>query len=104
MARPRIDVQRQLESAMTLAGYTPRVYFQPPTNMTYPCIVYNREGFNTRYADDHIYKDMTKYTVTVMDFDPESPLVDILRAIQYCEMDREFTLDNLHHFVFTYFY
>mgnify|MGYP003571258606 CR=1 FL=1 len=106
MARPRIDVHRQLESAMTLAGYTPHVYYQPPDSkeLTYPCIVYSRDKFNTVYANDHIYRDMTQYTVTVMDRDPESPLVDILRNIQYCEMDRELPVDNVHNFVFTYYY
>ncbi len=106
MSRPRLYVQDLLETSMTLAGYSPHVYYQPPESikLVYPCIVYDRDRFETAYANGKIYKDMTKYTLTVMDKDPVSPLVDILRAIEYCEMDREFTSDNVHHFVFTFFY
>lgn len=106
MSRPRINVQRFLETSMELAGYTPHVYYRPPESikLVYPCIVYSRNDFDTRYANNRIYKDMAQYTVTVMDKDPESPLVDILRTAEYCRMTSEFTVDNVHHFVFAYFH
>lgn len=106
MARPRIDVQGRLETAMSMVEYTPHVYYQPPESikLAYPCIVYGRDNFDMKYANDHIYKDMTKYTVTVMDVNPVSPLVDVLRTIPYCRMDREFTTTGIHHFIFTLFY
>lgn len=106
MSRPRIEAHQALVGAMELAGYTSHVYYQPPESikLVYPCIVYNREKFDTRYSNNKVYKDMTRYTVTVMDKNAESPLADVLRDLQYCEMDREFTSENIHHFVFTLFY
>lgn len=106
MSRLRIEVQYILEDAMSDVGYTPHVYYQPPESikLIYPCIVYSRDRFDTRYANNHIYKDMVQYNVTVMDKDPESPLVQRLRDLTYCEMANEFTTENLHHFVFTLYH
>ena len=106
MSRLRTEVQTILETSMENVGYTKHVYYQPPETikLVYPCIVYDRSRFETRYSNNKVYKDMTKYTVTVMDKDPVSPLVNELRSIDYCEMEREFVTDNIHHFVFTLFY
>ena len=106
MSRDRVSLQYLLEDIMNFSGYVPHVYYQPPESikLTYPCIVYNRSTFYTRYANNHIYNDMAQYTVTLMDKDPESSLVQALRDLEYCEMANEFTSENIHHFVFTLYY
>lgn len=106
MSRPRIDVQTAFESAMTLSGYTPHVYYQPPESikLVYPCIVYNRERYRTDKANNDVYKEMTQYSVTVMDKNPDSKIVENLRALQYCELSQQYRTENIYHYIFNYFY
>ena len=87
----------------TLAGH---VYFQPPgpDKMQYPCILYVRDGSDTDYADNEIYRHLRKYQVTVVDTDPDTELPDKVEALRYCSFDRYFPADGLNHYVFTLFF
>ena len=83
------------------------VYFQPPENvkLKYPCIIYERVGIQTINADNKNYLSRNRYTVTVIDKDPESEVVNnILLNIPYSSYDRHFASDNLNHDVFTIYY
>ena len=79
------------------------VYFQPPnsTKMQYPAIVYSRDNIETRHANNGLYLQSPRFTVTVIDKDPESEIVDKVLALPKCRFDRHFTADNLNHDVFT---
>lgn len=82
-------------------------YFSPPASiqMEYPCIVYHREANDDRYADNQKYLSNHRYTVTVIDEDPDSEIVDRLCDLPYCRMDRgPFVTDNLYHYPCTLFY
>lgn len=82
-------------------------YFQPPENlkMNYPCIKYSRSGIDQRYADNLLYKNMDRYEVIVVDFDPDSKISTyILNTFPMCRFDRNYISDNLHHTVFTLYY
>jgi hypothetical protein len=82
------------------------VYFQPPNNveMEFPCIVYIREGIDSKWADNNPYSLENRYLVTVMDRDPDSEVPDKLAALPKCVHDRFFTADNLNHNVFRLFF
>jgi hypothetical protein len=96
----RLDLQTLLETVVQ------PVYFQPPSNekMQYPCILYAREGSETRHADDRLYMLTKRYQVTVIDRDPDSSLPDLVEGLPLCSMDRKFVADGLNHYVFTLFF
>lgn len=79
-----------------------RVYYQPPSNikMIYPAIVYSLSDIDIRYANDGVYLFLRKYTVTIIDPNPDSELVDKVAVLQNANYDRTYTKDNLNHFVF----
>lgn len=82
------------------------VYFQPPVSvsMKYPAIVYERDNIRNSHADDGVYKQSLVYSVTVIDFDPDSEIVDKISKLPKCSFSRHFTSDNLNHYVFTLYY
>lgn len=83
------------------------VYFQPPATvrMKYPCIVYTRSGGNTRHANDMPYNFRRRYTVTVIDPDPDSIIPDYIAThFPMCDADRSYSVDNLYHHVFTLYW
>lgn len=82
------------------------VYYQPPESirMKYPAIVYSRSRIDNTYANDDVYKQETSYSVTVIDEDPDSPIVEAMSLLPRCRFDRHFISDNLNHDTFTLYY
>lgn len=82
------------------------VYFQPPESvkMTYPCIVYALDSVDTKYADDKPYLNERRYSVTIIDKDPDSIIPDKLLVLPMCSFNRMYTADNLNHWVFTLYF
>jgi hypothetical protein len=99
---PRLELHELLR---TLLG-TGNVYFQPPPNvlMTYPCIVYNLDDIDTDFANDKPYNRHKRYSVTVIDRNPDSSLPDVIGNLPLCTFDRFYAADNLNHYVFRLFY
>lgn len=85
---------------------TRNVYFQPPESvkMQYPCIVYKRSSVHTRFADNELYMRKKRYTVTIIDKNPDSEIPDKVMSVPMCTFDRHFTADNLNHDVFSIYY
>ena len=79
------------------------VYFNPPDKMqlTYPCIMYQLDNTSIFHASNKIYAKHKRYTVTVIDRDPDSNIPDLVLDLPYCNHDRTFVNDNLYHYVFT---
>lgn len=79
------------------------VYFQPPESvkMKYPAIRYNRNRINNTSADNIIYKQNPSYSITVIDRDPDSEIVERVSQIPCIVYDRSYVADNLNHDVFT---
>ena len=65
------------------------VYFQPPQSvkMIYPCIRYELDSENVRYADNRRYKYHKRYKITVIDRDPDSTIPDEVAKLVYCSFD-----------------
>ena len=98
----RIDLGNKLKEILGSSN----VYFQPPetVKLKYPCIIYTLSGERVRHADDSLYFHRDKYTINVIDKNPDSEIPDNIRALPYCAFDRFYTADNLNHFVYTIFY
>ena len=49
------------------------VYFQPPESikMNYPAIVYGLDDIDNQYANDGVYLSHRRYSVTVIDKNPD---------------------------------
>lgn len=81
-------------------------YFEPPANISikYPCIIYNYTNDLDDFADNIHYNSSKRYTITIIDSDPDSKIPSKLKALPYCTSDRNFSIDGLCHFVYTLFY
>ena len=82
------------------------VYFQPPetVKMKYPAIVYSLDNIQNVHADDGVYLSHRRYSVTLIEKNPDSPTVERLSALPMCQFNRHYTSDNLNHFVFTLYF
>lgn len=98
----RWELQQKLED---LLGST-NVYFQPPATITmkYPCIVYSRSDFTPWFANDQLYINHTKYSVKVIDKNPDSIIPSKVAQLPLCKFDRFYTIDNLNHDVYNLYY
>lgn len=81
------------------------VYFQPPESvkMKYPAIRYSRNRIENTSADNIVYKQAVSYTITVIDRDPDSVIVERVSTIPHIMYDRSYIADNLNHDVFRLF-
>lgn len=82
------------------------VYFQPPSNlaMQYPCIVYAQDNAKTEFAGNHPYSRTKRYQVTIIDRNPDTLIPDDVAQLPLSNLNRIFTADNLHHYVFTLYF
>ena len=82
------------------------VYYSPPATirMKYPAIVYSRSDIDNKFANDSVYKQSHVYSITVIDDDPDSEIVERMSSIPKCKFDRHFVSDNLNHDLFTLYY
>ena len=82
------------------------VYFQPPESikMKYPAIVYYRNSIDNTNANNNVYRQNTAYTITVIDSNPESEIVEKISRLPMCRFDRQYASDNLYHDVFTLYF
>lgn len=98
----RLELQDKLKEALG----SDQVFFQPPKSvqMKYPCIVYERNNADTEFADNASYIYRKRYTITVIDKNPDSAIPDSVAKFPYCIEDRWFSSDNLNHWVFNLYY
>lgn len=98
----RLELQELLK---TILG-SDNVYFQPPPTiqMNYPCIVYRRDDIRTEYAGNNPYSHKTRYTVTVIDRNPDSTIHREIGKLPLSSFDRFYAADNLNHDVYSLFF
>lgn len=104
MAQPLVmrDPQDLLEDIFHVP-----VHFQPPPGvfLTYPCILYNLADIHTKKANDKNYIAIKRYSLTIIDINPDSPLVEIAtEKLPMNSFDRTFYTDGLNHWVYTFYY
>lgn len=104
----RLHLQTLLEQTLesVLGEGHKEVYFQPPASihMSYPCIVFQLDQMNTKFANNNPYGTIRRYQITAIDRDPDSPIPEALSKLQRCQFNRFYITDNLNHFVFTIYY
>lgn len=97
----RLDLQELLEEKLG----NNRVYFQPPSSLVYPCIIYEKKDYDVLNADDRKYFMKARYTITLIGKSADNDTVcKKLLDIPYCSFDRRFISDNLYHDVFNLYF
>lgn len=94
------------EELCTLLG-SRNVYFQPPESikMKYPCIVYSLSNVDYLNASNRIYKSDKSYEITIIDPDPDGNIYERMpEHFSMCRFNREYTVEDLNHYVYTIFY
>ena len=93
----------RLELHNKLLAICPNCYYQPPETfkMTYPCIIYDLEKDDLLHADDSAYCRHKRYSITIVDRNPDSAIPDAFSDAFNAGMERHYEADNLHHFVYT---
>lgn len=108
MARPRLELQSVLETILSefVDDGLQRVWFQPPStvHLNYPCILYDLSAKDFLHANNGKYRAMNKYTVTIIDRDPESLIPDRIEELPYSSFDRRYASDSLWHTVYTLYF
>lgn len=101
-----MDRRLKLQEILTNILGSNNVYFQPPATikLSYPCIIYQRSDIEQKYADNLIYNNRVRYSLTLIGRSPENEVVNKLLALPYCSYDRFFVSDGLNHDVFALFY
>ena len=97
---------QRLQLHQKLLDITPNVYFQPPEDLTmsYPCIAYQRDYADTKFADNEVYSHIKRYQVTVIDRDPDSLIPDKVAKLPRCLFSRFFAAKQLNHDIFTIYF
>lgn len=100
MGQPRTEFQRRLREICD------NVYFQPPngTLLKYPCIVYSRNNIDVDYSSNFWYRSTTRYSVTIIDRNPDSELKREIEKFPLCSFDRFFTADDLNHDIYNVYF
>lgn len=93
----------RLELHEKLKAIVPNVYYQPPESIkiVYPCIIYDLARDDALHADNAVYKRWKRYSVTLIDRNPDSLLPDQFSDAFNAGMERHYTSDNLHHYSYT---
>lgn len=101
--RPRLELQELLDSFLPEGK---RAYHQEPGNLQleYPCILYKRSDVQLEHADNAPYAKRKRYSITVIDRDPDSVIPDMVAALPTASFDRHYVADNLNHDVYTIFF
>lgn len=98
----RLELQKELEKLLGSRN----VYYQPPTSvkMAYPAIVYYRDDFDVRYANDMKYLIKKRYSIIVISKKPDDPVLDKLLALPFCSYGTQYIADNLIHDTFSLYF
>lgn len=102
MAGSRLNLQTLLEEILG----SEEVHFQAPESgkMTYPAIVYALADIENTHANNDVYMQSKSYEITVIDYDPDSEIMNKVSMLPKCRFNRHFKSDNLNHWVFTIYY
>ena len=82
------------------------LFFQPPESvkLSYPCIIYNLSDVKYVFADNVPYVFSNRYSITVIDRNPDGKLKYEISMLPLCSASRFFTSDNLNHYVFDLYF
>ena len=98
--------EKRIELHNILVGLCDHVYYQAPSNMKreYPAIMYKRKTLPSIDANNNKYAVFNEYELTVVDYVPDSELVESVSLLPRCRHDRHYTDNNLNYDIFTIIY
>lgn len=100
-----MDHRPQLQKTLESIKGVKKVYFDPPvgTRMEYPCIRFSLADRTAIFADDKKYIKGENFTITFITRDAVSAtaVLDQLEELDFCDFDRPYVVDGLHHYVYT---
>ena len=96
----------KLHEILTKIPGVNKVYFQPPDTivMVYPAIVYSLATIDPVYANDKKYHNKTKYSITVIDKNPDTEIHHKILELRYSAFNKHFVSANLNHYVCSLYY
>jgi hypothetical protein len=96
----------RLELHQLLLEFADHVYFQPPTNvqLEYPCIIYQRDFADTKFADNNPYAHELRYMITIIDTNPDSEIPNKIASLPKSLFNRFYVADNLNHDVYSVYF
>lgn len=85
---------------------TKHVYYRPPASLKliYPCIVYDLDKIDVKFANNRPYSKKNRYSVIYIDHNPTSKVIDKISDLSMCAFDRSYVSNNLNHFKFTLYH
>ena len=107
MAKSRMNLHNIFISILgTQDDEETRVYFQPPpsVDLKYPCIIYDIDDFDSKHANNKLYIGTVAYSVTVIDWDPDSEIYKKILELPMCTYDRGFAVEGLNHNILLLYY
>jgi len=99
----RLELQKELEALLGSRN----VYFQPPETikLNYPCIIYEKQAPNQKFADDKTYLYTNNYKVMCITKNPDDLLPEkVMKYFSMCNYSSRYVVDNLYHDVFSLYY
>lgn len=106
----RLILQKELEGYLedydVVTNPSEHVSFQPneESRIPYPHIIYEMDPADNTFADNLKYLRFSKYRVTLIDRNPDSPVFYDIEKREYCDHSTSFVQDGLNHFVFDLYY
>jgi hypothetical protein len=82
------------------------VYFNPPSSvkMKYPAIVYSLDSLENTHANNSVYSQRDRYSITYIDTDPDNSISRAISKLPLCRFGRFYISDNLNHYTYTIYY
>lgn len=95
----RYELNSRLEEILGSSN----VYYQPPENLKlrYPCIIYDWDGQNDKFANNGNYNSIRRYSIMVVEKEPDSDIPDKVAQLPLCSFNRRYINDNLYHTVYS---
>lgn len=93
----REELQSKLEEILG----SKNVYYQAPSVLKYPCILYSLNKDKSSYANNNHYKFNVSYDVILIDRNILSETYNKLKLLPMCEFDRHYVSDGYNHWAFT---
>lgn len=95
--------RKELGKVLAAIDGVRKVYFQAPSTvvMEYPCIRYERSSSKTIFADGNPYSTRKRYSITVIDKNPDSTIPDAVEKLPLCSFESFGTAEGLNQWNFT---
>lgn len=97
---------RRPQFQLVLEAVLPKVYFQPPSNVTmeYPCIVYELAPGRSEYANNMPYMYVQQYEVKLIGRSPQPEKFHQLAFLPRSKHSHSYVAENLNHDVFLIYF